>query len=229
MCSENITMARSIAPRRSPLPRTKFQRARNRGAMSRHEKYKATKIRWQSWLTPRFAGRHAGARVHGPVRGKKDRASMPRRGFDAQWPAFVPGPLAGPGLAQVGGGQRRPDRRGGFEFGHVQAGGGEESVPIGRRKIWPRADLLFPAGSLQSSEPALGIQLDIDHARHGWLGIVLIDAPRNQHVIRQAERQHGFGALAIPEGQRRRTAASNFVPLRKRLVVFLQPRSESSG
>ena len=118
---------------------------------------------------------------------------MPGGGFDVQRAVVVSRPLAGPGLAHVGGCQRRPYRRGWLEFGHVQAGGGEERAPIRRRSLSGRIFSLRRK-RLKVGEPALWIELDVDHARHGGLGIVLPDArPESTSRLCRPEASIGSG------------------------------------
>ncbi len=100
---------------------------------------------------------------------------MPGGGFHAQRAVVISGPLAGPGLAHVGGRQRRPDRRG-------RAGTSTCPDQPRRRACSNPAARSLP-GRLFSlrrqrfkiSEAALRIELHIDHARHGAFGIVFGD------------------------------------------------------
>src|ERR1700722_19577970 len=72
MWRKNIEIASSIAPRRSPLPRTKFQRARNTAARSGARIAMISKIRAANWPVPpgSLEGMRDG-RDHGPIREKK--------------------------------------------------------------------------------------------------------------------------------------------------------------
>src|SRR5580700_12080442 len=135
---------------------------------------------------------------------------MPRARFDVQRTVVIPWPLASPCLSRVGSRERRPYRSGWLELGQVQTGRGEEGTPI-RLRCFTRRVFFLRRKRFEVRETALWIELDVDHARHGRLGIVLLDGARNEHLITQAEGEHGIGALAIPEFERRRTAASDLV------------------
>src|ERR1700733_14367031 len=150
---------------------------------------------------------------------------MPRASFNVQRALVVSGPLARPRLPHIGRCQRRPYWSGWPEFGQVQTGRGEQRTPIRRRRLTGRI-FFFRRERLKVSEPALWIELHIDHPRHGRFGIVLLYAARNEHLIVQAKGQHGIGALAIPELERRRTAASDLVPPRERLVRLFHSLQE---
>src|SRR5580704_10740118 len=95
---EKNGMARRMAPARSPLPRMKFQRARNTAARIGMRSTRDSKILLASWPAPpeSLAGIRA-ARVHGPIKEKKtgrprQAAASTRRGrllYPGHWPVHA--------------------------------------------------------------------------------------------------------------------------------------------
>ena len=145
--------------------------------------------------------------------------AMVRSRFDAERPPAA-WPFSSPRGTRVRTSQRVPLRWSRLQFRRIEAGCIQQRIPIdgfrGRN-----VSIFLRRNGLEIQQASVRIQFEIDHAgeRRGWIGHA--DHSRSKQHVMKIGCHHELRTLPVKKVKHRRLRGQDLIPVRMRLVIFL--------